>query len=65
MKRSFGEKLQTLSKILMGKRILCKYIHKKHDYRFYTRYREGKKPYRWNVYVRRCANCGHHKKMVF
>jgi hypothetical protein len=48
----------------MIKKLICKYVHKKHSYSFVNSYWEGQKPYRWKMHTIMCKNCGDIKKIV-
>jgi hypothetical protein len=54
--------LKIFFKVLMGKRLYCKYVTKKHDMEHVGTYRQGERPYILTVHVRRCKACGSHKK---
>lgn len=49
---------------ILGKKLTCKYIEKKHQYDYRSTYLAGERPYYRKVHINSCANCGSIKKVV-
>lgn len=57
-------KCKKFLKMIMGKRLYCKYVAKKHDMEFAGSYRIGQKPWMTKIHVRSCKTCGTYKKIA-
>lgn len=64
VRKTRKQKLEEFLLILLGKRLVCKYIRKTHEYEYRRTYYEGRKPYQQKVHIRSCKHCGANKKVV-
>ncbi|GIN55115.1 hypothetical protein MOD24_14640 [Bacillus haynesii] len=64
IRKTKKQKLEELLLLLLGKRFVCKYIRKTHEYKYMRSYYEGRKPYRQKVHIRACKHCGASKRIV-
>lgn len=57
------ERLEAFGMMFLGRRFMCKFVYKKHEYEYRSTYWEGQKPYRWKVHIRACKHCGSTKRV--